>query len=367
MKNVDYVVDCGTNKSTVYVKALDKTLEMTHSQLLDYLVGLPSGSLVVSEAAHLAVPRKKLSRSQPFTEAQLLDLYDKLYMNGIDLKLFPQRSTPNACSYSGLPKSDHNDPKSICIYIEAHPNVSLMNPPLSFNISEKRKASFVYKSTTNDYINIARREDVPYSEDGCSKWIRKNINRIAESLSQESREIFKLNDDSKFKSNSKSGVKGEFNFSKVKMNALFAVVCTMIDFDGNVRVRPETGRMPGLDYIERFVLCLSPFHQRGGVARSNLFWHTFRPYLIAEGKKYGFNFNRKVGDSEDVRTIRRGDFTPEEEVFFLRNRKKFTYALKELLKVIRDLIKSDSTLEIQDSRCHSEESEFTPLSRFSLI
>jgi len=358
-----FVLDCGKNLSTIYDAEKDESRQITHEDVLNLPETLPNNCLVICENAHLGVPRTKKSRSQPFTAEELLDLYQGFEDNNITLKLFPQKSTPNACSYSGLPKSDLNDPKSIYIYWQAHPNISMKNPSLSFNEDLKRLASYQYKSETDNLINAERRSDVPYSEDGCSQWLRTHIYEITDRLSESARFVFRLTDESKYKKNCKTGKKGEYKLGKqspVRLSALYAVVCTLLDDQGKVRIRPETGNMPGWDYIKQYILKFTPFHQQGGVARSNLWWHTFRFHLISQGKLLGLNFKRKVKvpGEEDKRTIRRGHFTPEEEACFLKERKVFSKAVEELWKVTRDMIKEDPSLEYQDSAVHSEESEF---------
>lgn len=360
-----FVLDCGKNVSTIYDSEKDESKQITHAEVLALAQTLPSDSLVICENAHLGVPRTEKSRSQPFTAEQLLELYNGFAEKNITLKLFPQKSTPNACSYSGLEKSDLNDPKSIYTYWQSHPNISMKNPPSSFYEDKKRLASYKYKSKTDDLINAERRSDVAYSEDGCSQWIRSNIYEIANRLSEPAKIIFKLTEKSKYKTNCKTGKKDEYNFNKVKMNALYAVACTLLDDEGNIRIRPETENMPGWGYVKRYVLKFTPFHQKGGVARSNLWWHTFRFYLIDQGKLSGLDFRRKVKvpGEEEARTIRRGHFTPEEEQCFLKERKVFADAVRELWQVCRDMIKEDPALEYQDSGVHSEQSEFTNSSR----
>lgn len=355
-----FVLDCGKNLSTIYDAEKDELKKITHDDVLALPQTLPNGCLVICENAHLGAPRTEKSRSQPFTADQLLGLYNGFAKNNITLKLFPQISTPNACRYTGLPKSDLNDPKSIYIYWQAHPNISMRNPPLSFSEDLKRLASYQYKLDTDDLINVERCGDIPYSQDGCSQWIRTHIYEIADRLSEPARIIFKLTDKSKYTRNCKNGKKGEYKWTdknSVKMNALYAVACTLLDDQGRVRIRPETGNMPGWNYVKRYILRFTPFHQNGGVGRSNLWWHTFRNYLIAEGNLVGLDFTRKVyvpGKGKEKKTIIRGNFTPEEEAFFLKERKVFSDVVRELWQLCRDMIKEDTTLEYQDSGLHSE-------------
>ena len=115
-----FVIDCGKNTATIYDAQKDESKQITHAEVLNKPFELPKGSLIISENAHLGVPRTKKSRSQPFTAELLLEFYSNCLNNNITLKLFPQKTTPNACSYSGLEKSDLNDPKSIYVRSEEH-------------------------------------------------------------------------------------------------------------------------------------------------------------------------------------------------------------------------------------------------------
>ena len=178
-----YVLDCGTNKSTLYNSDTDKCDIITHSEVLALPDTLPEGSTLICEYSHLGCQRTEFSLSQPFTADELLRLYSELEDKNITLKLFPQKSTPRACSYANLPKSDESDPKSIYILTRDFPQISMMNPPKTFEEHPKRLEAYDYKNYTSKYINMARRQEDAYSEDGCSKWIIDNIELLFDNLS----------------------------------------------------------------------------------------------------------------------------------------------------------------------------------------
>ena len=362
-----YVIDCGRNTSTIYSTSSDSCKTITHDQLMLLPKSLPSGSVVVCEAAHLRSPRTKFSRSQPFTEEELFELYASFREKNITLKLFPQKSTPRACSYSGLEKSDENDPKSIAILLKDFKPLfdSLENPPRDEMTTPIREASYEYKKLTSAFINVARREPIPYREDGCSKFILDNLYEIADRLSESSKDIFGLTEESKYKKNCATGKKGNWKHNakntNVKMGGIYAVVCTLIDDEGNVRVRPETGSIAGWKYIKKYILCMTPNHFRGGVARSNLYYHIGMNWIQRQAKQNGFDLERKVpkmGDEEKMVVVRRGNFTPEEDAFFLSQRKIVNDAIRELWQVTRDMIKEKN----MDLECYSEKSEFNTVS-----
>lgn len=119
---------------------------------------------------------------------------------------------------------------------------------------------------------------------------------------------------------------------------------------------------------------MTPNHFKGGVARSNLYWHTFKNSVISQAKNLPgyeegglFDFKRKVKSKnaaeEDSKKkkkafpIRRGHFRPEEEKFFLTKRKYFSDGIRKLWQTMRDLAKADTKLQYEDSFPHSEQSE----------
>ena len=165
-----------------------------------------------------------------------------------------------------------------------------------------------------------------------------------------------MTDEFKYKKNCATGKQGEYKLGKntdVKLGALYSIICTLINSEGEIRIRPETGDMPGWPYIKQYILKFTPFHQRGGVARSNLWWHTFRSVLNESGKKHGLDYKRKVKkydpvkDTWEDKTIRRGDFTPEEDAFFLQERRIFAGAVAEVWKLVKKMIEADPSLELE--------------------
>jgi hypothetical protein len=349
------VLDCGKNTSTMYDSNTDTCLTVPHSVLLELPERLDSGSLVVCEYAHLGTPRTKSSRSQPFTADQLLELYSRFEEHDIELRLFPQQSTPRACTYSGLAKSDENDPKSIYIFLRDHEHLisTLMKPPKSFGNSPFKDEANEYKKLTNALINCARRDDNPYTEDGCSKFIIENFDLFYNNLSEKAKDIFQFQ---KYKTNGKSWRKGDPQLSKLKMPQVYAVVCTLKDDEGNTRIRPHTGEIAGWHYTKRHIFCMTPNHLKGGVARSNLYYHGIMPYVNRKGKENGFDFQRKVQRAgyEKPVVIRRGDMTPEEDAFFVARRKEYCDAIRELWQLTKKIITGDL-----DSVIHSKQLEFT--------
>jgi len=365
-REVTHVIDCGTNKSTIYTVTTDSVKTITHAEVLNLPEVLPRGSFVVAEYSHLGCERTEFSLSQPYTRDLLLDLYRRFEKNGIQLRLFPQKSTPRACAYSSLPKSDDNDPESIYLLLKDFPEISLMNPPKSFDLHPKRKESYEYKDYTNLYINKARREQPKYTSDECSKFIRENIEEIFSELSDVAKDVFGLTvvnkkgvvKDNRYSRDTANGSKGEFKFDSaggVKLQAIYAIACTIIDPDGNIRTRPSTGAMAGWAYIKRYVFCMSPFHLKGGVARSNLYYHGLKNWVISKAKidndiilrgKSRGGFWEDDGKTKKPNT----QFTKDEDRVFVTYRKVYCNCIRELWQTIRDVTQKNEGVIVRDGR-----------------
>ena len=240
----------------------------------------------------------------------------------------------------------------------------MMNPPKTFEEHPKRLEAYDYKNYTSKYINMARRQEDAYSEDGCSKWIIDNIELLFDNLSDTAKSAFSKGTTSQCQGVKtkhrpmKRDKKGKVRMTTVSMQSLYAVICTLIDYDGNVRVRPSTGEMAGWQYIKRHVLCMTPFHFRGGVARSNLYWHGMKNWIKFMVQEDGLNFKGKSRGGffeDDGKTKIEGSmFTPEEDAAFIKYRKQYADSIRELFQLTKKII--NGTL---DSSHHSKQLEFT--------
>lgn len=357
VRKITHVVDAGCNTATVYIVKDDKVVTLSHQELLAFLKQLPKGSFVVSEDSHLGTERTYKSLSQPFTRDELLGLYEDLEDRGVTLRLFPQKSTPRACAYAGYVKSDSTDPRSIFIFLKDHPKVvaSLKKPVRSFGLTSIRESSYIYKSETDAFINRARAEKPKYSSDHCSKFLISNIDFYAENLSEMALNIFGLTEDSKYKKgNSKTGKKkGDWNLSNVKLPQLYAIACSIIHPEHNaLRIRPETGEVAGYGYIKKYIFRMSPFHFKGGVARSNLYYHGMKRWIISTVKNnHNFDFNKRsrggfFNKKDPGVKVEGSQFTLEEDLLFQRYRKVYVDAIREFWQLTRNL--AETKLEKMD-------------------
>jgi len=74
---------------------------------------------------------------------------------------------------------------------------------------------------------------------------------------------------------------------------------------------------------------MSPHHQKGGVARSNLYYHGKRNYIIRKAKDHEINLKKK----------HRGEFSQEEDQCFVFYRKIYVNSIREVFNAFRSMIK----------------------------
>lgn len=336
MSNNIVIVDCGKNTSTLYK---DGQIHVySHSELLDKILELPSGTKVVSEEAHLGTARKGLSKSQPFTAEQLLQFYDNCANNGIEMRFFPQQSTFRAQQYyrtkynlseKEFPKSDDNDPKAIYELLIDHMEISLSRPKETFAEDELREEGYQFKNDLNIHLNFARASEpkaYAYEDDGCKKWIEKNVDQIASQLSPEAQQAFGLGEESQYK---RGADKDKINLNSIKMAQFYSIAATLIDYNGKLRLRKGTGELPGWKFIKKYVIPMSPFHRKGGVARSNLYHHGLKNYLKNQVEAHGLEEFPKGG---------RGVFSKEQDEFFVDCRIKYCNAIREIFQICRKIL-----------------------------
>ena len=106
---------------------------------------------------------------------------------------------------------------------------------------------------------------------------------------------------------------------------------------------PRNNEVDGLNYfflskdefIKKYVLAMSPFHFKGGVARSNIYYHGLKNYAQSSAKEVGILLNGK----------NRGEFNEEEDKFFIKSRTKYVNAIKELFLLFREMLENEEGSE----------------------
>ena len=125
-ENKVFTLDFGKKRTTLYDG--EKVIGSTVEQILTLPKLLNPGSKIIVEDAHMGVPRTEKSLAQPYTKTELRKFYSDCEENGIELRFFPQQSSPRAAAYSNLKKDDDQDPISIYNLCRDYPNISLKKP-----------------------------------------------------------------------------------------------------------------------------------------------------------------------------------------------------------------------------------------------
>jgi len=228
---------------------------------------LGRGSLLVMEKAHLATPQTSKSLAQPYTAEQLLQLYHDCEQGGVTIKLFPHAHTRKARDWvaanmpeTGVQKgkgTDENDAKGLAYYVKNNNGVSLLNPPLHFGMCEARAYGCSVVKRSNDVLNVMRRYG--YEREEFVQWFdfAWDLTKYAEQ-----------------------------RFDFVEQKVAFSIASLIVtEQEGELMAFAFRGKMPGVNFWMKKVLQFSPCHQQAGIARSNICWHRFRPYLITYADK----------------------------------------------------------------------------------
>ena len=258
-------LDFGSNVAHYYMARSGKHGYMPFKRLFAWLLRLPRNTLALCESAHLGVPQTPMSLAQPFTAEQLLELSDGLSRNGITLKLAPHAHTGKrmrlwvAHHYPDLmrtaEKSDASDAMTLAVYVDRCNEVSLANPFRSFHKSARREFGRKVTRLSNAVLNAERTNEYKGA-------FYPNIINLA-------RKVRRLD-----------------QFPTLKF--VVTVASTLFsEEDGRLVVLTHRGHPPGRGFWMRDVLRMSPWHHKGGTARSNLMWHTFRPYFQNLAKRGG--------------------------------------------------------------------------------
>ena len=318
-----FVADFGTNNWTVLDSSTQATATMSPEDFHS-LHWMSQGDTLIAENAHLGCVRTDLSLAQVYTEDELTHLYNRASYKGCSIKLFPGHLTPKArAQYGGGEKSDDVDTRAIYHMVTTSPHVRLMNPPMSFETTRSREAGWKFKDDTNAILNKARRFKYQDPDDVIVQFLSANLKTIAARLSLAAQEAFDFDKISKRS--------GEFLKSDGRINRLYTLTAFFLHPNGTVRKRPDTGNMPGIQWLRRNVLHTSPFHFRGGIARSNIYWHGLKNYVL---KKMGTRKASAVG-----KVLSHYDFTEEQDEEFRGHKKVFIGAMIEAMQVIRDLVR----------------------------
>jgi hypothetical protein len=288
-------VDFGCGEMHCYSSTNNRSWKVPVADAMQEILGFPPSTLLVSEWAHMAPPRTTRSLAQPFTAEELLDLYAGASARGITIKLFSHYHSGTrarswaAARFPGLQsvqKGDQADAMALALYVRHRNAVSLANPPAAFS----RDSSRDYGKAVREYASIAL-----------------NAERTTNYVGRHFPHVIQLGSDVFRRRGKRIGEKA--------CHSIASLIVT--EADGLPLMFVRNGRPPGVEMWWRHVARMTPFHHKGGLARSNLMWHAFRPFLRKFGKRHGvamgvgakvFPFGEHDESQDSIRKLAMKDF-----------------------------------------------------------
>lgn len=226
------------------------------------------GDQLVFESAH-GTPRSEgvlnISLAQPLTAADAAGLQALAISKNVEIRCFPQGETPKWCSTLGMEKNDATDPV-VLFHAVQHIGFhrlqrfgTLLAPTTALELAGRE-----VKAELTGILNFTRGlKDLRVT--ACTKLLVENVFEVYEAVRLTNPLAAELFFDDK--SGPRKGACFEVTSAGV---ALWGAV---VDVHGVPR--KYQGRLWGVNSLMRYVLNMRPMHQKGGVARSNLWFHNF--------------------------------------------------------------------------------------------
>jgi hypothetical protein len=258
-------VDFGSGDMHLYSSATGRAWKVAASLAITEILSFQRGTLVCVEWAHMAVPRTRRSLAQPFTADDLLAFYIAAKSAGVTIKLLPHYhsgtrvrawAAANFPDLHSAEKSDAADAAAIARYVSTCNSISLADPPKSFARDLKRD----YGKAVREYSSIALN----------AERTTKYRGMFFPHLIELGIEIYR---------------RGGRRIGQTACHSIASLIAT--EADGSPVMFVRDCHPPGVETWWRHVAMMTPFHHKGGLARSNLMRHSFRPFLRKFGNREG--------------------------------------------------------------------------------
>lgn len=266
-----FTADVGQGKVHIYDSGNDKFHgKLPQENLINLNIpGLKRGDNLIVECAHLRESHR-LTLAQPFDYDQLEELKRNSDEMGVTILLFPQKSTPKARKLAGVEadaKTDEADTRAIAEFLLKDQNafdaLKEFFPKKLDSFKDEIINIVEYIQECNADINPAKSSEYGFGkidyDDEVSKWIKKYALRLVEYLGGDLELInaIGLGFDKK-------------GYVKVLVpNRIYTLVHSILRPNGELRVRPDVGKVPNWKYIKAHYLGCKPYHMNQGVAASN--------------------------------------------------------------------------------------------------
>lgn len=301
-------IDCGSRNAAYYDGNTVETAprETIINAHVNY--GLQPGDWIVIEDAHGGVGRDGFSLSQVLTDEELVVWYKNLADAGVRLKLFPQSRTPYL-KKEGDEKTDEVDVRLLWEFAAENQGYGFKKPRLRRGYTPRQLRGHDIKDRLNAILNVAR-VDLYDSTVEPAEFVREHLDTIYDRLSEASRSILFKHTPSGKRSTAQSGLE-----STVRRLASLASIFWAAD------------GVPSWKFVKQHILVMSPFHRRGGVLRSNIFWHGQRHYIKSKVGKLPADWRHDKGLVSKFKLARR----------------EYQCAIREVYRVLGDVYNAIST------------------------
>ena len=346
-----FIADIGESKLHAY----DSGNDIFHGKLPEddlinlNIPGLQSGDTLVIECAHLREAHDR-TMAHAYSFDELTMLKQNADRMGLNIKLFPQKSTPKARTLAGLSndeKSDEADTKAIASFLlkdqNAFRSLKTFIPTKMEDYQKENQHIFEYIQEANDDINPAKSSGYgldpkkPWYEDEVSKWIKKYtveggssifgytptiVDYLEKEYPKDYEELVKalgLSIDKKR------------NMKIDNANRIYTLVTTILRHDGSLRLRKDNGEVPYWKYVKAHLLGCKPFHINQGVIASN-----YKHWMRRAVSEYSFPGKGNANKSDFQKGM------PYEEYFKLKvARTKVDKMTQKIWYVLRKMIVED--------------------------
>lgn len=358
-----FTADIGEGKLHVYDSGNDTFYgKLPKDDLIKLNIpGLKSGDTLVVECAHLREAHAK-TMAQAYTFDKLTELKKNADKIGLNIKLFPQKSTPKARKLYGVDvndKTDEVDTKAIATFLlkdlKAFRALKTFIPTKMKDFQEKNQCIFDYIQEATDDINPAKSSgygldpNIDYYEDEVSKWIKKHTvdggssifgytPTIVDYLRKEYPEEYEemtwalgLSVDKKT---------DKIRIEKEGRNRIYTLVTTILRPDGSFRLRKDYEVPPYWQYVKAHLLGCKPYHMNQGVIASNYkHWmrRTVSEYVDSDKKRDKNDPNKISSNCSDFRV----GMSYEELAKLKEARTKVDKMTQKIWYVLRKMIVED--------------------------
>ena len=266
-----FTADVGQGKVHIYDSGNDQFYgKLPQESLINLNVpGLKTGDTLVVECAHLREAHR-FTLAQPFDYDQLEELKRIADEKGVTILLFPQKSTPKARKLAGIEadaKTDEVDTKAIAQFLlkdqSAFYSLKEFFPKKLDFFKDEISNTVEYIKECNADINPAKSSEYGFGkidyDDEVSKWIKKYTLKLVEYLDGDLELINAIG----------LGFDKRGSVKVLVPNRIYTLVHSIIRPNGELRFRPDVGKVPNWKYIKAHYLGCKPYHMNQGVAASN--------------------------------------------------------------------------------------------------